>query len=396
VAERGDGTMKTPPRPFDSLPPYGRGLGWGGAASTFSSSAWLTARSAGVLDPGSILFHAPSTVFQAPGGGENQLVQTGRYLEELGLSVRLLNAWIDRLDEARLLHLFGMSREGLELARVARARRVPVVLSPICWVEPRAIAAQAPNRLQGAYRLAKWGLKAAAPRWPTWRRELLGLADAVLPNSQAEARHLARLFGADVKRIHVVPNGVSPHFASADPGLFRARFGPRNFVLYAGRVEPRKNVQALVRATRTLGFPLVVIGEAPPGQERYLRACSEDGGEGVTWFSPVEHDDPFLASAYAAARVFALPSWFETPGLSALEAALAGCAIVITPNGCTREYFGERVEYARPDRPAEIERALRSAWENGSDAGLASHIRANFLWSTVARRTAEVYDQVAA
>ena len=46
--------------------------------------------------------------------------------------------------------------------------------------------------------------------------------------------------------------------------------------------------------------------------------------------------------------MFALPSWFETPGLAALEAALAGCSVVITPFGSTREYFGDLVEYARP------------------------------------------------
>ena len=48
------------------------------------------------------------------------------------------------------------------------------------------------------------------------------------------------------------------------------------------------------------------------------------GGEAVRWLGASDHDDPLLASAYAAARVFALPSWFETPGLAALEAALAG------------------------------------------------------------------------
>jgi glycosyltransferase involved in cell wall biosynthesis len=102
-----------------------------------------------------------------------------------------------------------------------------------------------------------------------------------------------------------------------------------------------------------------------------------------------------LASAYAAARVFALPSWFETPGLAALEAALAGTAVVITPLGCTREYFGDMVEYARPDRISEISSALGHAWDDGARPALREWIGSRFLWTNVARRTAEAYDQVA-
>ena len=45
---------------------------------------------------------------------------------------------------------------------------------------------------------------------------------------------------------------------------------------------------------------------------------------GVSWLGRLDHHDPLLASAYAAARVFALPSWFETPGLAALEAGPGG------------------------------------------------------------------------
>ena len=44
--------------------------------------------------------------------------------------------------------------------------------------------------------------------------------------------------------------------------------------------------------------------------------------------------------------------------VSALEAALAGCAVVVTPYGSTREYFGDRVRYARPGRIDEIAGAL--------------------------------------
>src|SRR5262249_26969183 len=160
--------------------------------------------------------------------------------------------------------------------------------------------------------------------------------DAILPNSEAEARQLVGLFGADRRRIHVVPNGVDPRLAHASPASFRARFGAEPFVLYAGRVEPRKNVLGLIRAVRPLGTPIVVLGEAPPGHESYALACRRAGGDLVRWLARMDHDDPMLASAYAAARVFALPSWFETPGLAALEAALAGAAVVLTPFGCTR------------------------------------------------------------
>ncbi len=115
----------------------------------------------------------------------------------------------------------------------------------------------------------------------------------------------------------------------------------------------------------------------------------------MAWLGRLDHHDPVLASAYAAARVFALPSWFETPGLAALEAALAGCSVVITPFGSTRDYFGGLVSYARPDRPEEIRRSLKTCWDDGPDPRLAPWVATHYLWPNVAQITAEVYDQVA-
>jgi len=342
-----------------------------------------------------VLLHAPSFAFQSPGGGENQLVQTGMHLEALGVPVRLFSPWTDRLGMARLLHLFGMSREGLELARVARARGVPVVLSPICWYEPRAIAALEPNPVRKLASLAVWGLRSLTPSVPSWRRELLRLADLVLPNSNTEADQLIRLFDVPRTTIRVVPNGVLPSVATASPELFRERWGADPFVLYVGRIEPRKNVLGLIRAIRGLGLPLVVIGEAAAQCEGYLQQCHRAGGDLVSWLGRLDHHDPVLASSYRAARVFAMPSWFETPGLAALEAALAGCAIAITPYGSTRDYFGDQVQYARPDRAAEIRRAVWKCWEQGPDPRLSRMIATRYLWPDLAQITAEVYDQVA-
>lgn len=361
-----------------------------------TGEGWLRQRSQGPMPRGAVLLHAPSAVFQAPGGGETQLVQTGRHLEALGLPVRPLNPWLDRIDGARLLHLFGMSREGLALAHVAQSRGVPVVLSPICWFERRAIAALAPSGSRRLASLAAWCARVSLPGWPTWRREILHCAAAVLPNSHSEARQLVRLFGVPARKIHVVPNGVEARFLHAGPGPFLAAHGGGEFVLYAGRIEPRKNVLGLVRAVGGLGLPLIVLGDPVPGHEAYAAACHRAGHGHVRWLGRLEHSDPLLASAYAAARVFALPSWFETPGLAALEAAIAGCAVVVTPFGCTREYFGELAEYARPDRTRQIARSVARAWDAGAPAALAARVQERFLWTHAAQITKEVYDQVAA
>lgn len=360
-----------------------------------ATASWLAARSRGQSPRGAVLFHAPSAAFQAAGGGENQLIQTGRHLESRGVRIRLYSAWTDQIERARLIHLFGMSHEGLELARVARACGVPVVLSPICWYELRAMFALEPDLPRRARSLAAWSLRRVIPRLPGWRRELLTSADAVLPNSPSEAIQLTRLFGVDRKKVWVVPNGVHPAMSAVGPEPFRRQFGDRPFVLSVGRIEPRKNALGLIRAVRLLDLHLVMIGQAPPQNQDYARECRRAGGNAVSWLGQLDHHDPLLASAYAAARVFALPSWFETPGLAALEAALCGCPVVVTPYGSTHDYFGELAEYARPHRIAEIARAVRRCWDRGPDPRLAGLIADRYLWSTVAQKTAEVYDQVA-
>ena len=368
----------------------------GRRSSPPSDAAWLAARCRGECRRGSVFLHAPAVAFQAPGGGENQLVQTGRHLEAHGVRVRLFSPWTDRLESARLLHLFGMSREGLELARLSRSRGVPVVLSPICWYQPRAIAALEPSWRRRAVGLSAWCLRSIAPGIPSWRRELLHLADVVLPNSQAEADQLVRLFGVPRDRIRVVPNGVRPSFGTASPEPFRERWGigPVRPVGRADRAaeeharpDPGGASSSACRWSRS-AIRRPVIATMP-------RECRRVGEGLVSWLGHLEHDDPLLASAYAAARVFALPSWFETPGLAALEAALAGCAVAITPYGSTREYFGGLAAYARPDRPEEIRRALRTCWDHGPDPRLAPRVATHYLWPNVAQITAEVYDQVA-
>lgn len=367
------------------------------SADRSAARRWIEDRSRREAKRGSIVFHAGGSSFEAIGGGEYQLAQTGRGLEALGLDVTLWNRPIDRgaadqIKNARLVHLFGMSSGGLEFARVAKSKGVPVVLSPICWVEPRAMTEMF---LYQQYLKIKWGARRFFPKLPAMRRDLLRIADAILPNTHAECDQLIKLFAADRSRTVIVPNGVEPRFASADPALFRSIYGDAPFVLFVGRIEPRKNLHSLIQACRSLSVSLVVIGAAPRGRADYEALCRRLAGKCATWTGEVEHDDPLLESAYAAARVTALPSWFETPGLAALEGGLAGSAVVVTRNGGTREYFGDHAEYVDPGSVNSIKTAIAKAWREGPDRALARRIASRFTWETAVERTREAYDRTA-
>ena len=360
--------------------------------SSLTSQEWLAAKLQGPMIPGSILVSAPSNAFQAPGGGEVQLIQTSRHLENMGLTIRPFNPWIDSLRNSKVLHLFGMSPEGLNLAHSARAVGIPVVLSSICWFEPAALISLAKQPWHAAASLGAWSVRRICPGLPGWRRALLQACDRILPNSEAEADQLVHLFGVNRSKIRVIPNGVE--LRPSDPNSFPELVNRTDFILYAGRIEPRKNVLSLAKAARAVDLPLVVIGDPVPGHEAYAGLCRKAGGKNATWLPRIEYLDPRLSAAYAKARVFALPSWFETPGLAALEAGLAGTPVVITPLGCTREYFGDHATYTHPGRPREIAAGLRLAWEFGKQPDLARWIGSRYLWAHAAQKTSEVYQEL--
>jgi glycosyltransferase involved in cell wall biosynthesis len=89
-----------------------------------------------------------------------------------------------------------------------------------------------------------------------------------------------------------------------------------------------------------------------------------------------------------------LPSLYETPGLSALEAALAGAKVVITERGGTMEYFGNMAEYVNPGSVKSIRKAIRRSISKEENKRLREHIRKNFLWEKIAQKLYETYLEV--
>jgi glycosyltransferase involved in cell wall biosynthesis len=105
----------------------------------------------------------------------------------------------------------------------------------------------------------------------------------------------------------------------------------------------------------------------------------------------MEHHE--LAQLYKAAKVHALVSWMETPGLSSLEAGIMGCNLVVTDRGDTKYYFDDLVEYVEPGNVESIRDGLTRAMEAHIDPSLSRRIAENFTWEHTARQTVSGYEK---
>lgn len=341
-----------------------------------------------------IYFYVYPSAFQNPGGGEVQLLKTKEYLEKRGLEIRLYDQWKDQLKTGDLLHVFGSVKYCLGLMRTAKEAGAKLILSTICWSDWRSSFFTYPDWRQRALNIVRHLAKVGFPWVPSLRKSMMDLSDLLMPNSQAEAGQLTRFFLVRREKIAVVPNGVDSRYAPGDPKPFMDRYGLRDFYLCVGRIEPRKNQLALIRAHQGLEKPLVIIGEAVSRYGDYEARCRKEAASNVHFLGYVANDSELLRSAYTACDTFVLPSWFETPSLAALEAGLAGAKLVITNGGPTREYFEENALYTDPHRTASIREAMIQAARQSKNDRLRRHIQENYLWERVAEKVASCYEQL--
>ncbi len=172
----------------------------------------------------------------------------------------------------------------------------------------------------------------------------LRAADHVVAPSRAMAAALCRYYGP-LERVAVIPNGRS-NIAKA------ARKEP--FVFTAGRLwDVAKNVDAVVAVAPDVAWPVVLAGD---GGARF------DADATVQSIGRLEPQE--LGEWLARASVFALPARYEPFGLLPLEAALAGCALVLGDIPSLREVWGDAATYVHPDDHGALLAALNALIEN--------------------------------
>ena len=100
-----------------------------------------------------------------------------------------------------------------------------------------------------------------------------------------------------------------------------------------------------------------------------------------------------MKSAYKACRVFALPSFCETPGLAALEAASQGASIVITQEGAAPEYLPDAI-FTNPYDNEDLIEAITKGWEREPNLKECNELVSNFSWENTAKDIALGYEKL--
>ncbi|MEJ7928938.1 glycosyltransferase [Ramlibacter sp. AN1015] len=196
--------------------------------------------------------------------------------------------------------------------------------------------------------LSWWRAVHGEPAPATWDRYRdcvsrgLAGADRVAAPSHAMLRALQREYGWDADGV-VLPNG-------RDPDAF-APAAKQPFVLAAGRLwDEAKNLAALEAVAPGLPWPVRVAG-----------ACTGPDGcvRHPTWVQALgQLPTRDLAREMARAAIYALPARYEPFGLSVLEAALSGCALVLGDIDSLREIWGDAACYVPPDDHQALRRTL--------------------------------------
>lgn len=351
-------------------------------------------------------------------GDVTQVRKTAEALTSLGIDVAFSDALDPDTKGVDVVHLFSTLRPHYTYLRLRhlKAKRVPTVVSTIYWEwEPDDLREESIFRLgRAGYRASRLvnALRRGAPDRIRYRIEkpdlpyalqarLYGLerqigsdgmrryiydnAGVLLPNSEAEYRFLVDRFGTANDYV-VVPNAVDPHFGDGDRGAFVRKFGLSDFVLCCAVVQIRKNQRHLIEAANALSLPLVLVGSEEP---RYGRLCRAIAGPSVRFLGQLQGAE--LQNAYAAARSHALVSFYETPGLASLEAAISGNTIVVSDRGSPREYFGDHAFYCQPTDVESIKTALTRAFAASADPALRQRVLDRFTWQRTAEATVEGY-----
>jgi len=235
-------------------------------------------------------------------------------------------------------------------------------------------------------------------------------SDLIVTVSNYTRKELLELTGIQEHRVVTVYNGLNSVFLESKSGVddlavFKTYGLCKPYILYTGRLQPRKNIIPLVeayeilRATKRFGGQLALVGANRTflWKEIQRRIDASPYRADIIQAGHVPHGD--LSMFYHNAIVYAFVSLYEGFGLPILEAMACSLPVVCSRATSLPEVAGGAALLVDPNSPAEIADALEKAISNETircDLIKRGLVRAGqFSWNSTAVKMVELYKKVA-
>ncbi|WP_299212991.1 glycosyltransferase [uncultured Aquimarina sp.] len=362
-----------------------------------------------------VLFQTRTNLYSAPGGDTIQIEKTKEYLEKLGVEIDISVSLEPDLSNYDIIHLFNLMdpQEIYTQLMNAKKQNKKVVLSTIYGLyteyerRARGGIAQFVANIVSPYtiyyiktflrhfkekRLNKGVYYMLFRGYYSLAKKVAHNIDVFLPNSFSEMKRVEKEYKLKNYKHVVIPNAVDKKLfdsrkvdiSKVDKELLKYK----DCILSVGRIEGRKSTLNLIKSVGDK-YPLVLIGNETKNNPSFIKEVHEAAGDNVHFLGQVPHDK--LPIFYKLAKVHALISWMETPGLSSLESGAMGTNIVITAKGDTRDYFGDYGFYCEPDDVNSITKAIDKAYNAPFNKELQDKILSDYIWEKTALKTLEAY-----
>lgn len=234
-------------------------------------------------------------------------------------------------------------------------------------------------------------------------------AKHVIAPSESTKQDLVRLLGVPDDHVSVIYEAANPLFQPLPLDETRQQITqqydlPQKYILYVGTVEPRKNIDGLLRAFRHLldrynvsDTALVIAGGFGWLYEETEQVVEElNLDKSVRFLGRVPDDD--LHSLYVGARCHVHVAHYEGFGLTPLEAMACGTPTIVSNISSLPEVVGDAALLVDPSDAEEIAIAMHRLLTNDD---LHSELRQKgfrragcFSWDEAARQTLKVYESI--
>ncbi len=213
----------------------------------------------------------------------------------------------------------------------------------------------------------------------TTLRSSIKRADKILTISKAAKDEIIKYFKVAPSKIAVMPMGVSDAFYPVTDGIeqIKEKYGVNgDYFMYLGTLEPRKNIETLIKAysilKREITAPkLVIAGRKGWGYDGIFALVNELELEKDVIFTGYL-DKAEIPALLSSARAFIFPSVYEGFGMPPLEAMACGCPVITSNVSAMPEVAGDAAIMCDPEKPEEFALAMKRV---ATDGKLANDMR---------------------